>query len=249
MEPESYLIHNTRHLPLPNPIHAPAPFLEDSFLILTSHLRLRLPRLSGVASKTLYAYALFPTRAKFPTYLNLLDLITLMIFGEECRKKGSSLCTLLPSPVTSSLLDPNILLSTKLSNTLRLCSSLNTRRQISHPYKTSNIIILCIFIVLASKLEDKRFCTKWYLGFRALNLLLISSRVEFWLILIIKPTASKPVWHIPLLCVQWKTPDDGQRNCPKHVVLFQTKFEKLVHLVGFITRIYHDERSLERNFD
>jgi hypothetical protein len=26
----------------------------------------------------------------------------------------------------------------------------------------------------------------------------------------------KPVWHIPLLTVQWKTPDDGQRNCPKH---------------------------------
>jgi len=22
------------------------------------------------------------------------------------------------------------------------------------------------------------------------------------------------VWHIPLLCVQLKTPDDGQRNCP-----------------------------------
>ena len=28
---------------------------------------------------------------------------------------------------------------------------------------------------------------------------------------------SKPVWYIPLLCVQWKTPDDGQRNCPKYV--------------------------------
>jgi len=28
---------------------------------------------------------------------------------------------------------------------------------------------------------------------------------------------SKPVRHTPLLCVQWKTPDDGQRNCPKHV--------------------------------
>jgi len=24
---------------------------------------------------------------------------------------------------------------------------------------------------------------------------------------------SKPLWHKPLLCVQWKTPDDGQRNC------------------------------------
>jgi hypothetical protein len=48
---------------------------------------------------------------------------------------------------------------------------------------------------------------------------------------------SKPVWHIPLLCVQWKTPDDGQRNCRKHVdFYFKNKFEKLVHLVGFIIR-------------
>jgi len=23
-----------------------------------------------------------------------------------------------------------------------------------------------------------------------------------------------------LLCVQWKTPDDGQRNCPKHVEFY-----------------------------
>ena len=48
---------------------------------------------------------------------------------------------------------------------------------------------------------------------------------------------SKPVWHIPLLCVQWKTPDDVQRNCPKHVEFHsKNKFEKLVHLVGFIIR-------------
>jgi hypothetical protein len=48
----------------------------------------------------------------------------------------------------------------------------------------------------------------------------------------------KPVWHIPLLCVQWKTPDGGQRNCPKHVEFnSKNKFEKLVHLVGFIIRI------------
>jgi hypothetical protein len=34
-----------------------------------------------------------------------------------------------------------------------------------------------------------------------------------------------------------KIPDDGQRNCPKHVE-FQSKnkFEKLVHLVVFIIR-------------
>jgi len=39
------------------------------------------------------------------------------------------------------------------------------------------------------------------------------------------------------VCVQWKTPDDGQRNCPKHVEFHsKNKFEKLVHLVGFIIR-------------
>ena len=48
---------------------------------------------------------------------------------------------------------------------------------------------------------------------------------------------SKPVWHIPLLCVQWKTSGDGQWNCPKHIDLHsKNKFEKLVYLVGFIIR-------------
>ena len=57
---------------------------------------------------------------------------------------------------------------------------------------------------------------------------------------------SKPVWHIPLLCVQWKTPDDGQRSCLKHVEFnSKNKFEKLVHLVGFIIRNYHNARSPE----
>ena len=51
-------------------------------------------------------------------------------------------------------------------------------------------------------------------------------------------SCSQAVWHIPLLCVQWKTADDGQRNCPKHVEFYsKNKFEKLVHLVGFIVRM------------
>jgi len=58
---------------------------------------------------------------------------------------------------------------------------------------------------------------------------------------------SKPVWHIPFLCVQRKTPDDGQRNSPKRVEFYsKNKFEKLVHLVAFIIRIFHDARSPER---
>jgi len=37
------------------------------------------------------------------------------------------------------------------------------------------------------------------------------------------------------------------RGSPKHVEFYsKNKFEKLVHLVGFIIRIYHDTRSPER---
>jgi len=47
----------------------------------------------------------------------------------------------------------------------------------------------------------------------------------------------KPVWRVPLLYVQWKTPDDGQRKCATYVQFYsKNKFEKLVHLVGFIVR-------------
>jgi len=44
-----------------------------------------------------------------------------------------------------------------------------------------------------------------------------------------------------------KTPDDVQRKCPEHGEFYsKNKFEKLVHLVGFIIRIYYDVRSPER---
>jgi len=43
-----------------------------------------------------------------------------------------------------------------------------------------------------------------------------------------------------------ETPDDGERNCPKHVEIYsKNKLEELVHLVGFIIRIYHNARSPE----
>ena len=49
-----------------------------------------------------------------------------------------------------------------------------------------------------------------------------------------------------LLCVQCYTPDDGQRNCQKYLESYsKNKFEKLVHLLGFIIRIYYDRRSSE----
>ena len=39
------------------------------------------------------------------------------------------------------------------------------------------------------------------------------------------------------MCVQLNTLYGGQKNCPKHVECYsKNKFEKLVHLIGFIIR-------------
>jgi hypothetical protein len=69
-----------------------------------------------------------------PPHLILLDFTTRTIFGKEYSSLSASLCNFLHSPVTSSLLGPNTLLSTLFSNTLSLRSSLNVSDQVSHPH-------------------------------------------------------------------------------------------------------------------
>jgi hypothetical protein len=73
-------------------------------------------------------------RATCPAYLILLDFITRIIFSQQHKSRNCSLCSLLHSPVTSSHLCPNILLSTKFSNTLSLCSSRKVWNQVAHPH-------------------------------------------------------------------------------------------------------------------
>jgi hypothetical protein len=133
-----------------NPVHAPHPTAWRSILILSADLCLGLPSgllPSGLPTKILYAPLFSPIPATCPAYLMLLDLITRIIFGDEYRSLSSSLCSLLHSPVASSLLGPNILLSSLFSNTLSLCSSLSVRDQVSHPYKTRGKIIVLYTLV------------------------------------------------------------------------------------------------------
>jgi len=75
----------------------------------------------------------------------------------------------------------------------------------------------------------------WQLATRYTNFSAWDQDVSSWSC---SQAVSKLVCHIPLLCVQWKTPDDGQRNCPKHVEFYsKNKFEESEQLVGFIIRI------------
>jgi hypothetical protein len=61
---------------------------------------------------------------------------------EAYKLWSSSLCSLLHPPTTSSLLGPNILLSTMFSDTLSLHSPLSVRDEVPHPYKTTGKIML-----------------------------------------------------------------------------------------------------------
>jgi hypothetical protein len=78
-----------------------------------------------------------------------LFFISWIIPNNKYKSLCCSLCSLLQSPVISSLLGPNIFLITLFSYTLGLSSSLNMTHQVSNPYEIMGQITgLCIFILM-----------------------------------------------------------------------------------------------------
>jgi hypothetical protein len=78
------------------------------------------------------------------TVLFLLDLISLIKHN------------FLQPPVTSSLLGPNILLSTLFPNTLNLHTSLNVKDQFSHLYKTGGKVIIILILGCSNDVPNLR---------------------------------------------------------------------------------------------
>jgi len=129
MDPAGSLPHSQQPAtcPYPEPDQSnpclPSNFLKIHFTIIlqfmsrssTWSLSLSFSHPSSVCTSPL------PMRTTRPAHIILLDLITLIIFGEQYRPLSSSSGSFLHSPVTSSLLGPNISLSAQFSKTLSLC--------------------------------------------------------------------------------------------------------------------------------
>jgi hypothetical protein len=135
----------------PNPVHIPTSHL---LAIHPNIIHPSTPRSPQWSPSLLFPHQdpihplSSPTLATCPAHLILLHFITRTILGEQYRSFSPWLCSVLQSPVTSSLLGPNILLYTLFSNTLSFLSSRNVSDQVSHPYKTTGKIIVIYNLVI-----------------------------------------------------------------------------------------------------
>jgi len=100
-----------------------------SILILSSHLHLGLPSLLQVSPPNPFIRLSSPPYALHAPPISILSTLS-----PDYRSLSFSLCSSLRSPVTSSLLGPNILLSTLFSDTLSSRSSLDVSDQVIHQW-------------------------------------------------------------------------------------------------------------------
>jgi hypothetical protein len=130
---------------------------------LSTHLRLGLPSclfLSGSPTNILYPHSCYMPCSPHPPWLYHSNYIWR---GVQVMKL-LIMHSFLQPPVTSSLFGQIFSSVLCFPNTLSLCSSLNIRDLVSHPYRTTGKIVVSyirIFMFLDSRREDKWFWTEW----------------------------------------------------------------------------------------
>ena len=178
-----------------DPLHTliPHPTSWRPSLIISSHLRLRLPSgllPSGLPTKTLYTPQLSPIHTTCAAHFILLKFIIWKSLDDQYRSLSSSICSFLLSPVTSSLPQPqyspqHVILKHLQSTFLSQMWATKFHARTSQQAK----ILFCIwfhylenliFKFLDCTLEDKIFCTC-----PDFSLLLISSRIQFWFVKVV----------------------------------------------------------------
>jgi hypothetical protein len=133
---------------------------EDGILYIENYLPfyiLVFIAMSLLLSLQYPTYSLHSFYMTCPPHSPSVDL--LIIFGEEYKLCTSSLCTFLHPPVTTSLFDPNILLSTLHQNTPRICSFPSVRDHVSLPCTAiGKIVVLYVlkFTFPDSRREEKK---------------------------------------------------------------------------------------------
>jgi len=192
MEPEVSLLH----LHVPTTCHILSqldPVLTPIFHLMKIHLKIILPSTpgspkwlfpSGFPTKTLYTTLLSPIRNTFPVYLILPYFITHTILGKQYRSTNFSLCSFLHSPLTLSLLRPNILFNTLFSKPSSYvhpsiwATNFHTHKKDWQNFSSVHLKFKFLYI----RLEDKRLWTEWKQAFLDFNLVLISFWIEFWFV-------------------------------------------------------------------
>ena len=144
-----------------NPSPAILPILRY-ILILSSFQVVSRPQVSPPKPSPFPPHTCHVPRASNFSFLMYSPV--LIIIGKHYRFRRSCSCSVFHSPVTSSLLGPNIFFSTLFSNTLSLCPSLSVRDQVWYQYKTRGEIIWHFVIKTKThgkKIPSGRWCTNF----------------------------------------------------------------------------------------
>jgi hypothetical protein len=106
---------------------------------------------SGFPATILISYV----HAECSIHFMVLDLINLLVFGEEYRLWSSSLCIVLRSVVTPSVLGTNIHLRNLFSNALNLCSPLGWEKVLKINMYANRLYAFPVFLLNFNKYYPK----------------------------------------------------------------------------------------------